>query len=157
MSRRPRDRHVDERAQERLTVLGRASLEAAGFGDGTIRKAYRALDEALDATRTKDFQFHGDVISGPDRADHEVRVRAAELVTKIADHHVAKIGIEFDGNVRMTSDEELLSILESLGVDPRLALGAATASAELSTGEPGTQDHAFPVPALDRSRRPAKQ
>src|SRR5258706_2974282 len=136
MSRRSPDRRGDERAQERLTVLGRASLEAAGFFDATIKKAYRALDQALDATRVKDFQYHGDVISAPERADHEVRVRAAELVTKIADHHVAKIGLEFDGTVRMTSDEELLSILESLRVDPRLALGPATANAEVSTAEP---------------------
>jgi hypothetical protein len=129
VSRRPRDRHVDERANDRLTTLGRAALEAVGFGDRTIRKAYRALDEALDATRVKDFQYKGDVVSAPARADHEVRVRAAELVTKIADHHPAKIGIEFDGNVRVTSDAELLALLNSLGPDPMLALGGDPSAA----------------------------
>src|SRR5882724_11661337 len=120
MSRRA-SKGRDERANDRLTALGRAHLEAVGFSDRTITKAYRALDEALEAMRVKDFQYKGDVVSAPERADHEVR--AAELVTKLADHHPAKLGIEFDGNVRVTSDEELLSILESLGGDPRLALG----------------------------------
>jgi len=129
MSRRSRDRRVDERANDRLTALGRAHLEAVGFSDRTITKAYRALDEALGAMRVKDFQYQGDVVSAPERADHEVRVRAAELVTKLADHHPAKLGIEFDGNVRVTSDAELLALLASLGPDPMLALGGDSSAA----------------------------
>jgi hypothetical protein len=127
MSRRSRDRRVDERANDRLTALGRAHLEAVGFSDRTITRAYRALEEALEAMRVKDFQYKGDVVSAPERADHEVRVRAAELVTKLADHHPAKLGIEFDGNVRVTSDAELIAIWQSLGPDPMLALGDPSA------------------------------
>jgi hypothetical protein len=156
MSRRASKRR-DERVSDRLTALGRAALEAVGFSDRTITKAYRALDEALDATRVKDFQYRGDVVSAPERADHEVRVRAAELVTKLADHHPAKLDVEIGGELRTTSDAELLAILVSLGPDPALALGAAPVSAERLSSERGTQDGTFPDRALDRSRRPAKR
>src|SRR5262245_15933192 len=137
MSRRPRNPRAEERANERLTALGRAHLEAVGFSDRTIAKAYRALEEALEAMRVKDFQFHGEVISGPDRVDHEVRVRAAELVTKLADHHPAKLDVEVTGQLRHTSDEELDAILAMLGKDPR-ALGPALAEEPPTTVRPST-------------------
>lgn len=104
--------------QARLTVLGRSMLEAAGFSDETVRKAYKALDRACDAKRVKVLQHKGDIVLGPEQEDHEVQVRAAELVTKLADHHPAKLGIEFDGAMKITSDEELLGILASLGAAP---------------------------------------
>jgi hypothetical protein len=107
--------------RDRLTALGRAQLEAAGFTDAMIQAAYRAISEALTAERVKDFQYRGDVVSAPGRPDHEVRVRAAELVTKIADHHPAKIGVEFDGALKVTSDEELLAIARLVGLGPDLA------------------------------------
>ena len=129
MSRRARNPRDEERVNDRLTALGRAALEAAGFGDRTIRKAYRALDEALNAMRVKDFQYKGDVVSAPERADHEVRVRAAELVTKLADHHPAKLDVEIGGELRMSTDEELIALLIRLGPDPRLALGSESRAA----------------------------
>jgi hypothetical protein len=62
-------------------------------------------------------------------------------------------------------DAERIAIWESLGGNLRLALGVASAREhedyrtieQVSTGEVGTQDRSFPDPALDRSRRPAKQ
>lgn len=101
--------------QERLDNLGRAQLAAAGFTDATIRKAYGALDRALEAKRTKVLQHKGDIVLGPAQEDHEVQVRAAELVTKLADHHPARLGIELDGALKVTTDAELLGILASLG------------------------------------------
>jgi hypothetical protein len=117
---------MTERAADRtrLSVLGRAALEQAGFTDATIKRAYKALDRALDAKKVKDFSYKGDVISGPEREDHDVQVRAAELVTKLADHHPSKLEIDLDGQMRTTSDQELISILLSLGPMPGLGDGA---------------------------------
>lgn len=101
--------------QARLDNLGRAQLAAAGFTDATIRKAYGALDRALEAKRIKVLQHKGTLLESKPYEDHEVQVRAAELVTKLADHHPAKLGIELDGALKVTTDEELLGILASLG------------------------------------------
>jgi hypothetical protein len=134
MSRRARNPRDEQRLQDRLTALGRASLGAAGFNDETIRAAYRTLAEALGAVRVKDFQFRGEVISGPDRVDHEARLRAVELITKLADHHpMSRVDVELGG--RTMTDAERLEALAMLGPDLR-GVGAASTIAD----EPATAD-----------------
>jgi hypothetical protein len=102
--------------RERLTALGRAQLEAAGFSDAMIRKAYQAIERGLGAKTRKVMQHKGVIVEGPEMDNSEAQLRAAELATKIADHHPARLELGVDVDVR-TSGRELVGMLTILGRD----------------------------------------
>jgi hypothetical protein len=106
-----------EALRARLTALGRAQLEAAGFSDAMIRKAYQAIERGLDAKTRKVMQYQGVIVEGPERDNSEAQLRAAELATKIADHHPDRLQVELDGQFRVTSGRELMGMLTLLGKD----------------------------------------
>jgi hypothetical protein len=89
-----------ERALEgRLSVIGRAALEAAGLTDGMIKRAYRRLDEGLDATRVKVFREGGEVVVGPEQVDYTERREAAKEVLRVADHYPNRLEHEVSGEI----------------------------------------------------------
>jgi len=100
-----------------LTALGRAQLEAAGFTDEHIREAYAAMRRGLTAKTKKVMQHKGAIVEGPEEDNSEAQLRAAELVTKIADHHPDRLQVELDGQFRVTSGRELVGMLTLLGKD----------------------------------------
>lgn len=93
---------TDETPTEaRLTLLGRAMLETgtAGLTDAMIRKAYRRIDESMDATEVKQFQHKGDIIEAPAQVAWAERTKAAELTLRMADHMPSKLEHQIAGNV----------------------------------------------------------
>ncbi len=121
MPRKPRT--TAEIMQDRLSLIGRAMLEASGFNDTDIRRAHEARRRALDATRVKVLQHKGELLYSEPQVDHDVQLRAAQDVFEMADYYPAKLGVDVAFELKATSDAELLAILASLGPDPRLALG----------------------------------
>jgi hypothetical protein len=101
----------------RLTALGRAQLEAAGFTDEHIREAYAAMRRGLTAKTRKVMQHKGEIVEGPEEDNSEAQLRAAELVTKIADHHPQRLGIEVDFGAGHVSGATLVGMLTLLGKD----------------------------------------
>jgi hypothetical protein len=85
--------------QDRLDVMGRSSLKALGFDEALARKVKQRIEEGLDATVVKDFQYEGHVVSGPARVDHNARHKFTELTAKIFDWQPSKIEHEVHGEV----------------------------------------------------------
>jgi hypothetical protein len=89
--------------QQRLELLGRAKLEAAGFTDAVIRKAYGRIPDLLVAKKQKVLQYEGRIVLGPEQEDGDVQLRAVELVTRLADHQVNKLEHEVHGEVKLVT------------------------------------------------------
>ena len=103
-----------------------ASIVGGPLAQEIRKRRDQALLRGLDAKRVRDFQYQGELIEGPSREDHESQLRAAELAYKLDGAMPDRIGLDLTGDVRLTPDEELLTLAGLLGVLP-----AAT-----STGDP---------------------
>lgn len=88
------------------------------------RKRDEVLLKGLGATRTKDFQYQGAIVSGPQRVDHATRAVYARMAYELDAAFPNRLEVEFDGAMRLTSDAELVAILASLGSMPGLEMPA---------------------------------
>lgn len=117
-----RNRPTPTVMEQRLTLLGRAMLEATGLNDDDVRAAHQARRRALQANRVKVLQHKGKLLYSVPLPDFDVQLRAAQDVTKLVDMYPDRVADALDGIAKAMTDAERLAILASLGPDPMLAL-----------------------------------
>lgn len=90
---------AESATQARLTLLGRAMLEQAGFTDADARKVRQRLLEGLDAVQVKTWMHEGLVVEDVPRVDYSERRQAAVEGAKILDWYPNKLEHEVTGAV----------------------------------------------------------
>ena len=88
--------------QEREDWFGRQHLKALGFDESFAKKVRQRIEEGLDATSVKVFQYEGVVIADEERVDYDARHKYTELASKLLDWHPSKIEHEVHGEIGLT-------------------------------------------------------
>ena len=62
-----------------------------------LRKAFTRLDEGMDATKVKRFQYEGAIVEGPVEPDYTERREAAKEVLKLGDYYPDRLDVHLGG------------------------------------------------------------
>jgi len=63
-----------------------------------LEKAYRRLDEGMDATKVKVLQHEGEIVLGPEQVDYTERREAAKEVLKLGDYYPDRLDVNLGGD-----------------------------------------------------------